>query len=466
VTPRLAALALALAALLAGCGPPPPPPAAGTGAPSILLVVLDACRPDRLGCYGYELETSPALDELALDPDAVLFRRHYVQGTWTKSSTASLLTGLFAFQHGVLEGHKARNKGGPGLYTTQVLREDYETMAERLGRAGFRTFGAVKSYHLVEDYGFAQGFDEYHDPEAISSDQGRIEAMLRALGKAEGPFFAYVHLNACHHPYPPGFRHEGFMAEHDFGYDEDAALARGIDFTTSEAKRAILNGRIRLGPEDVRFLNLVYDAKLRRNDETTVRPLLRGLRDLGVYDDTMLIVTADHGEELYEHEGYAHGHALWEEVVRVPLVVKFPRGRRPEELPREVAALTQSIDLLPSLLAFSGAPVPEDLPGTDIFGGSPRGFAFSEMKKGGWMMVREGLKYIEEESGSYLFDLDSDPAERRNLAAELPGRAEDMRKAAEALRLHVVLGAREAPTAETELDAETREALRSLGYLE
>jgi arylsulfatase A-like enzyme len=389
-----------------------------------------------------------------------------VQGAWTKASTASLFTGLFAFQHGVLEGHEPRNKGAPGHYTTQILREDFETMAERLGRAGFETFGAVKSYHLVRDYGFAQGFDEYHEPGAISSDAGRIEELLRALRKAEGPFFAYVHLNACHHPFEPDFRDEAFMAEHDFDYDEEEAMARGVDFTTSEAKSAILNDVLRLRPEDVRFLNLIYDAKLRRNDETTVRPLLRGLRKLGVYDNTLLIITADHGEELYEHGGYAHGHALWDEVIRVPLIVKFPRGRRPEGLPRDVASLTQSVDLLPSLLAFSGAPVPGELPGADIFGASPRGFAYSEMKRGGWTIVRNGFKYIEQESGTFLFDLDSDPAERRNLAAELPGRAEAMRKAAEALRSHVAIRASEAPDVETELDEETREALRSLGYLE
>jgi arylsulfatase A-like enzyme len=429
-------------------------------------VVLDACRPDRLGCYGYPLETSPALDGLAADPDAALFRRHYVQGAWTKTSTASLLTGLFAFQHGVLEGHVETGVGEPGHYTTQVLREEYETMAERLGRAGFRTFGAVKSHHLVRDYGFAQGFDEYHGPDSISSDEGRVEELIRALKISEGPLFAYVHLNACHHPFPPDFRHEAFMAEHGFGYDEDGARARGVDFTTSEAKSAVLSGALRLEPDDMRFLSLVYDARMRRNDETTVRPLIQALRELGIYDDTLLIVTADHGEELYEHEGYAHGHALWEEVIHVPLIVKFPRGRRPEGLPREVNALTQSIDLLPSLLAFGGAPVPGDLPGADIFGGSPRGFAYCEMKRGGWAMIRGGFKYIEQESGTHLFDLQSDPGERRDLATDLPERAEAMRKAAEALRRHVAIAGREAPDLETELDEETREALRSLGYLE
>lgn len=464
--PGAVALVLALALVCAACGDDPLPPAAEAETPSILLVVLDACRPDRLGCYGYELDTSPALDELAADPDVVLFHRHYVQGAWTKTSTASLFTGLFAFQHGVLEGHEPRHNGAPGLYTTQVLRGDFETMAERLGRIGFETFGAVKSYHLVRDYGFAQGFDEYHGPDAISSDAGRVAELLRALKRAHGPFFGYAHLNACHHPFKPGSRDGGFMAEHGFGYDEEEAISRGIDFSTSEAKSSILSGRVHLDPEDVRFLNLIYDAKLRRNDETAVRPLLRGLRKLGVYDNTLLIVTADHGEELYEHGGYAHGHALWEEVIRVPLVVKFPRGRRPEGLPRDVDSLTQSIDLLPTLLAFAGAPVPVELPGADIFGASPRGFAYSEMKRGGWAMIHHGFKYIEQGSGTYLFDLESDPGEQRNLAAELPGRTEAMRTTAEALRARVAIRASEAPDVETELDEETREALRSLGYLE
>ena len=105
-------------------------------------------------------------------------------------------------------------------------------------------------------------------------------------------------------------------------------------------------------------------------------------------------------------------------------------------------------------------------PGTDIFGGTPRGFAYSEVKSGGWMIIREGFKYIEQDSGTYLFDLEADPGEGTNLVSESPDQVGAMQAASEALRRRAAIVASEAPAVETELDEETREALRSLGYLE
>ena len=109
-----------------------------------------------------------------------------------------------------------------------------------------------------------------------------------------------------------------------------------------------------------------------------VRTIIEGLKSAGRYDDTLLIISADHGEELYDHGGYAHGHALWNEVIRVPLIVKFPRGWKPEGLGPNVPATTQAIDLMPTLLDFVGAEPVDDLPGSEIFYGAGRGFAYSE----------------------------------------------------------------------------------------
>ena len=470
--PRTAGRVLAAGAVLmllaaaTACGPvgSTTAPAATAARPSVLIVVVDALRADRVGAYGYPLETTPTIDRLAADPDAVLFRHHYVQGTWTKTSTASLFTGLFAFQHGVMEGHEPTKEGQERFFTTQVLDGSFETIAERLKGVGFSTFGVTKSRHLLAEYGFGQGFEQFFGPHQTSSEGKRVDKVLEIVARAEAPFFGYLHLAGPHHPYPPSSRDEAFMKRHGFPYDEAARMAAGVSFHTAEIKDRINDGPLRLTPDDVKVLNLVYDAATRRVDERFVADLVEGLVKLKVYDNTLLIVTADHGEELYDHAGYSHGHALWEEVIHVPLIVKFPRGKRPAGLPREVGFVTRSIDLYPSILAFDGQRIPPELPGEDIFdGGGPR-FAFSE-RKGEWALIAEGYKLIEGKAGPQLFDLAKDPGERVNLA---PGDAERLamlRLVTEGLRHNVAVQPREADWIGTELDEEDVEALKGLGYM-
>lgn len=456
---------LALCATACGSTHRSPAPRGG-GKPNVLVIVLDACRPDKLGCYGYGRATTPAIDEFARDPDAVLYRRHYVQGAWTKASTASLFTGTFAFQHGVLRGEvMTEEPDRPGEYLTEILADEFDTLAERLARLGYRTFGVAKSRHLMPELGFAQGFDEYYSPAEIGSDEERVTKVLDLVRRARPPFFGYLHLSGCHHPFPERRRDPEFMRRYGDGirYDEAARQAVGVDFTDSEIKHRILDGEITLDPEDVDYLNLIYDAELRTVDRDYVAPLLGGLKRLGRYDDTVVVVTADHGEELYDHRGYAHGHALWDEVIHVPLIVKFSKGGKPPRLGREVDAVTQAIDLTPSFLALAGDGNPLGLSGTDIFAGEPRGFAFSQTKRG-WALIQDGHKLIDEGAGDELYDLRADPGERRNLAAELPERAAAMHAAVAALEAHLGTGP-QAPTVETELDPDAVEELRDLGYL-
>lgn len=463
-----AVLLPAVIMLLAACESDSPARAgrpAGGRAPSILIVVLDACRADRLGCYGYDRPTSPAIDALAGDPDAVVYLDHHVQGAFTKSSTASLFTGLYVFQHGVIRGHDIKqNPAGSGVLPVQVLPEQFHTMAEQFGEIGMWTFGVVKSYHLDPESGFAQGFDEYYPAKSLHGDWLRVRKTVDLIAAAPGPFFGYLHLEACHHPFPERYRHAEIMEAYGFDYDEEARKARGVDFTTAQIKHAINDEELALTSEGVRFLNLIYDAKLRFVDEHLVAPLIDSLKKVGRYDDTLVILTADHGEELYDHRGYAHGHALWEEVIRVPLIVKFPKGRRPRRLAGDVEATTQSVDLLPSLLAFLGRPAGEDLPGADIFDGAGRDFAYSQTETQ-WTLIQDAYKLIDGGGTTLLFSRASDPGEQVNLAEREPDRVEAMRQAATAMRQHVTTAPREAPVHETELDEEAIKALRSLGYL-
>jgi len=461
---HLFALTILLLAAALACSParPTAAPAATAEKPSVLIVVVDALRADRVGCYGNPLGLTPTIDALAADPDAVLFRRHYVQGAWTKPSTASLFTGLFAFQHGVMEGHEPREGSGHS-FTTQVLDDDLLTMAERLRDAGFSTFGVVKSQHLLPEYGFAQGFEAYFGPEDVDGDTKRVDKVLEIVSRSQAPFFGYLHLSGPHHPFPPAGRDPEVMKRDGFPYDEKARIAAGVDFTRAAIKDEILEGRLTLEPDDVRYLNLLYNAVTRRVDTGDVARLIDGLKKLGVYDNTLLVLTADHGEELYDHGGYAHGHALWEEVIHVPMIVKFPRDARPSALPRDFGTATRAIDVLPSLLRFARLPAAPELPGEDIFDGTSDDFVYSQSKTG-WAVLAGGRKLIEDLPRTRLFDLAADPGERTDLAPAEPERVATMRAAADALRQTVAVKPRDADWIDTELDEEAIEALRSLGY--
>jgi arylsulfatase A-like enzyme len=448
-----------------GCGAAPTP-ARRAAPPDVLIVVIDAMRADRPGCYGYGRDTTPALDALAADPDAVLYRRHHVQGAYTKSSVASLFTGLYVFQHGVILFNMPENAERPGYFPAQVLRDGFDTMAERFKRLDYATFAVVKSWHLDPKNGFAQGFDRYVGA-WLDGDLNRADETLRLARSSPQPFLGYLHLAGAHHPYEPPARDPAFMqrygVEAGIRYDEAARVAQGISFNTADIAAAIGEGRVALEPADVEFLNLVYDAELRRADATLER-LLRGLKESGRYDDTLLVVTADHGEELYDHGGYAHGHAVWGEIMQVPLVVKFPRGRKPEGLGREVRAATQAIDLLPSLLAWAGGPAASDLPGTDIFARPPRDIAWCETLDE-WALVHDGLKLIDGGAKPLLFDNLADPFDAHDLADARPQDVERLRRVAAALRATVALRPSAAPVVESPLAPEVVDALRSLGYV-
>jgi len=439
---------------------------AGTPPFNVLILVLDACRADKFGCNGFERPTTPNADAFAKDPDAVVFRDHHVQGTWTKPSTASLFTGLFVHQHGVFKGTEKVPAAGHELYRTTVLPPEADTLAERFRAAGFTTFAAVRNEHLIPDYGFGQGFDEY---QALNYSGGDFQLIQKVVGFAErtsGKWFAYLHLSGCHNPFDVDHRDPAYMQRYGFPYDEAGRQRVGVDFTHGEINHTIRDGRVQLDDDDVRFLHLIYEAKLRTVDQRAIGPLLNWLRGNGHYDDSLIILTADHGEELYDHHGYGHGPALWEEVIHVPLIVKFPKGRKPHGLGQEVTALTSAVDLLPSLLALIGRPPVDRLSGVTSLEGTFADYSLAELGGWGWALLQGNYKLFgERRDGPLLFDLHEDPHEQHNLAAAEPDRVASMQGFVGKLRQASSKSATTAPVVEKELPPEVIERLRSLGYL-
>jgi arylsulfatase A-like enzyme len=441
----------------------------------VLVMVLDACRADKLPAYGFPRETAPAIDALARDPDATVFRRHYANATWTKPSTASLFTGLFPHEHGAFKAWRPGDGDQTGRsFVAQVLSDEAETMGEMFADEGYYTFAAITGSHIDQQFGFAQGFDEYY---ALGgeSELPRVwvtNALVRAI---EGNFFGYVHLLGCHQPFPPAVRHQGYMAAYGFEYPEAERIAQGVDFTTTAVKEPLNEGRLELTEDDRRFLNLIYEAQVRWMDEQFFEPILAALKDAGRYDNTLIIVTADHGEALFEHQAYAHaGSLLWEEVVRIPLIVKFPKGTRPAALGAEVEELTSSVDLLPALATMLGRKVPEHARGTPIFDGA---FAGPVLIEGfacpptvddcllSWSLLEDRYKLIQHPGEIMLFDLEHDPLETRSIAEEHPDLVVQLAAAAAELRGRSTTNFL-ASDVETQIDEDAVRTLRSLGYIQ
>lgn len=357
VVPALCALALAAPA---GCER-----AKARSRPNVLLISIDTLRADHVGCYGYPRDTTPNLDAVARQ--GTRFAQHISNTSWTLPSHLSLLTGLPETVHGVESDARA-------------LDPARETLAEVLSRHGYRTAGFFSGPYLSPAYGFAQGFERYESVMGLSlpadvpddwnelAPEDRVQAAVtrsnlertgeELLSRAtaflgeerDDPFFLFLHFFDCHWDYVPP---EPYWRRYDPDYDGD------LDPT-----RIFANPRMRPGmpEEDLEHVIARYDGEIRYTDEIVGR-VLSELERLGLADDTLLVITADHGEEFFDHGRFGHRFALFDESLRVPLVVRFP-GRVPEGL--VVEEQTSVADVMPTILELCGVPRPAEVRGMSL----------------------------------------------------------------------------------------------------
>lgn len=430
--------AIALTGVLLACSTEPPP----LRWPNVLLVTLDTTRADHLGCYGYGRDTSPELDAFA--KGAVVFDLAYSTSSWTLPAHASLFTGRFPTSHGArfdADGPLLLSQAIPDDPVARAVRANPlaasdPTLAELLRDAGYRTGAVVAGPWMMRVFGLDRGFDHYDD-ENIGSRAGRdgSEVSQRAIefldASTDAPFFLFLNYFDPHMPYtPPDEFRDLFVSE---GEKADAVA--------------------------------LYDAEIRYMDQQLGR-VLDHLKATGKADDTLIVVTADHGELLGEHGRYRHGHTLFEEDIRVPLILKFPRG---ELLPTRSNAPVQLTDVMPIVLGRLGLPGPEGL-GRH----TTRPQIFAEVyplkaasNAGHWRVLRVGpfKLHLNSDRHHLLYNLDEDPREEHNLAAEQKVRLRAM--ASRLKRFQRQLPKPEqAPTHDPrKVGPETRRALESLGYL-
>jgi arylsulfatase A-like enzyme len=471
-----AALASALVVAQAtGCDAPARPAPERAVAPKaerphVLVAVVDACRADKFGAYGFERPTTPEFDALAAEPDSVLFSKQFSQAPHTRASTASLFTGVYPFQHGVFnEDDLTPQLRDGGRYRGRLVAEAYDTLAERFSAGGYRTLATTSNPVIAGRFGYDQGFDEYHDPgKSVPTDEALVDEAVAFLARSPAPGFVYVHATGCHNPIEPERRDADYLARFGGGYDQAAMAERGLDPASPKLKFVLRKRRQQLDTETVGYLNTTYESLVRHIDRTVVARLVAGLRQGNLYDRTLLVITSDHGEELLEHGEYTHGRSVWNEVLHVPLVVKFPRDRKPARLPAKVERVTQTVDLYPGLLRAAGLEVGAGISGHDLFDpDAKRELAYAQAP-GVWALIDYPNKVVVSERArrARLFDLAADPRERADQAQSRPDELRRLVRVGEGLReLLPKIGAAQAES-ELTLDPATIEQLRSLGYIQ
>ncbi|MCC6765549.1 MAG: sulfatase [Deltaproteobacteria bacterium] len=414
----------------------------------VVLVSIDTLVPTHLGCYGYDRPTSPRLDAVA--KEGVVFERATSPAPWTLPGHASMLTGLYPSHHG-LRDHDV------------TLPESVATLASVLASHGFATAAVVNSHNLSPLFGLERGFQQYeYVKEEVARrepSRGITDRAIEWLGQhRDDRFFLFLHTYDVHSDYKSLPEYERQFVRPYTG---------PADGTTAQMIRA-RTGMLSLDRADAEHLKDLYDAGIRQYDDE----LGRLLDALGDDPRTMLIVTSDHGEEFGEHGGFLHGRTQFEEVVRIPLIVRgagAPAGLR-------VDTTVSLIDVMPTILAAVGVPPPGPLDGVDL---APtwRGNAaaigertlFHEADHNNaepdvTRAVRhdhEKLHFDRLLGTTLLFDLATDPGEQRDVSRARPERVEAFRADLEAFaKKHAATGA-----SSVTLTPEQLERLKSLGYV-
>jgi arylsulfatase A-like enzyme len=334
-TPSARSLAALAVALIVGvaCAEP------HAERPDVVLVTIDSLRADHLDHLGYDRPTATDLD--LLRDRSTLFARALAPTPSTAPSTASLLTGRFPLRHGILTPDGA-------------IADDVATLAEVLRESGWST--AAVSHHpvLTRERGFARGFERFEGaigPATRYADADQMVAWMREwLAEARRPFFLYLHVMNVHGPYRvPTLRRQdllGHLPGTQFSYGD--TLMRGIMEDGAVGLRGLVTARY-LG-------SLVdqYDTAV-RYATGRVAKVLDLLRADGGFDESIVVLTADHGEELFDHGGFGHGHTLYREVLHVPLYVKTPG----QQTGRTVDSAVSLMDVFPTILELLSLPAPD-----------------------------------------------------------------------------------------------------------
>jgi arylsulfatase A-like enzyme len=458
---------VALAMVLASMGCPTREPA---GPPNVVIIVLDTARADFFSIYGYPRQTTPSFDRLAAT--GVRFDRAYATSNWTVPSHASLLTGRYPSEIGV-------------GWQSPLLAHSIDTLAEILTRHGYATRAGIHNAWISEEAGFDQGFDVFIEGWRTGAINRRGTAVIREpiawieeFAEAEQPFFILINFNHAHLPYSPSPPHRDKFLSDDYpSYDIKRLSKLNHDGIGNE----------HLQSREFQILRDLYAGGIHIADIHVGR-LLDALERTGQLDDSLIIVTADHGELIGEEGRLGHAMAMREHVVRVPLVVRYPPRFAPGTVDSRLVSL---VDVVPTVLDVTGVGKEDPqqaFAGRSLAAAVPKDRRFVVAEDERPISQLEGLEKLyprvdfsiydhptrtiltdryklvwKDHQPLELYDLQSDPDEQYNLREGLPEVENRLLDYLAAWRTTVE---RDRPAEiYTPKDLETLEELRALGYI-
>lgn len=370
--------------------------------PNLILISLDTLRADHLGCYGYEAPTSPEIDAFA--KQALLFRNAYSPQPWTLTAHMSMLTGLYPSAHGVDRD--------------RVLGPRLDTIASVLQKADYSTFAVVEHKGWLKPrYGFGRGFDYFaRMPIDAATKVDRILALLD--DRTGDPFFLFAHFFDAHSdwmhlPYDADSRDmDSFSGWYQGEFD--GVGPEGL--SASRHLKQLRADKQMLEDDDLRFVRSLYDAGIRSLDRQLGR-LFDGLERRGLLVNSLIVVTADHGEEFFEHGEPLHGQN-YQECLNIPLLIRSPSGIHGADSDM----LVSLVDIAPTLYEYARIPQPDGLQGMGLKTLIEQGEETSNrtyvlfddgqgavgLRKGNWSLVAHSDK-VE------LYDMSQDPGQTNNL---------------------------------------------------
>ena len=403
--------------------------------PNVIVLLVDTLRADFVGAYGAKHPT-PVMDMLA--GQGVTFEKAYATSSWTVPSVATLFTGMYPQKHGLTEGIAAAAQ----VFNQQAMPEGYVTLAESFKADGYTTFCLTNNSHISETYGYNAGFDFFQMNPFSNGDvlESSLKDWSNALADASAKtgYFLFLHWVDPHHPYEA---REPYITNIRPNYMEQ--LGRTLD----DAGPA---GLMRMGyfkehPEKMEVMKDLYNSEVLWTDDS----LGRVIKTLPHVGQSLVVFTSDHGEAFSEHDSMVHGVDLYQETVHVPLIMVFPDNRKAGT---RIAQPVSLVDLPRTLLSFAKIKPPKDYEGVDLLplissGKLAKRYLYAHLDKAQvhrWKVVYDknlklAIQYATdgqlakaETNGSeppertFLFDLDKDPGETKNLLKDEPKKVKEL----------------------------------------
>jgi arylsulfatase A-like enzyme len=398
---------------------------------NVIIICIDALRADHVGTYGYDRNTTPTIDTFATK--SYVFKNAISASSWTLPSFMSLFTSLYPSKHGVLNKYTKFDEGQGVISNLSKTCPNCLTLAQLLKSNGYATLAFTGDAGVGSEYGFDKGFDYYYNNKTFGGfETSFAEASKWLQSNKDEKFFLFIHGYDCHGSFESATDKQ-FFSNNDYrgpyqGTRNEYQNLRNL---------TIYDITLDMSKEDVAFWNIWYDNKV-RNADSRVSNFLSDLESLDLLNNTIIVITSDHGNEFYDHKGFDHGHTLYDELIRVPLIIYVPNHDG-----KVIEQQVRLVDVMPTLLELLEAKVSEkaqnQMQGTslvpmmqgkriDLDAFSETDYLLLSFKRSlrthdGWKII-----YTVNTNEKELYNLNTDPFEQKNLIKENPTKAAQLEK--------------------------------------